>query len=137
MAADVSPYRVAVVQVPPVVLDRAATLERAVAKIDEAAADGAKLVAFPEAFVPGYPDWIWRLRPMPDFSRASEIWGRFLPETVDLEHDDLGPLRKSARDHGITITTGITERDGRFAAICRIGRRSGSRPAATAVSPKK
>jgi len=114
MAADVSPYRVAVVQVPPVVLDRAATLERAVAKIDEAAADGAKLVAFPEAFVPGYPDWIWRLRPMPDFSRASEIWGRFLPETVDLEHDDLGPLRKSARDHGITITTGITERDGRF-----------------------
>jgi nitrilase len=61
-------YRVAVVQVPPVVLDRDGTLARAVARADEAADAGAKLVAFPEAFVPGYPDWVWRLRPGPDYA---------------------------------------------------------------------
>jgi nitrilase len=58
--------RVAVVQKPPVLLDRARTLSGAVASVAEAAAGGAKLVVFPEAFVPGYPVWLWRLRPGSD-----------------------------------------------------------------------
>jgi nitrilase len=107
-------YRVAVVQVAPVVLDRDRTLVRAVAKVDEAADAGAKLVAFPEAFLPGYPDWVWRLRPGTDYATSSEIWGRFLPETVDLERDQLAPLRDAARKRQVTITLGITERDGAF-----------------------
>src|SRR5689334_18004755 len=106
--------KVAVVQTTPVVLDRAATLERAVAKVEEAANEGARLVAFSEAFVPGYPDWIWRLRPRPDFSTTSEIWSRFLGQTVDLEADDLAPLREASRRRDVTIALGINERDGTF-----------------------
>ena len=106
--------KVAVVQVPSVVLDRAATLDRAVAKVEEAASAGARLVAFSEAFVPGYPDWIWRLRPRADFARTAEIWSRFLQETVDLEADDLAPLRAAASRHGVTVAVGINERDGSF-----------------------
>src|SRR5882762_1331965 len=49
-----SPNRVAIVQIPPILLDRAATLAVVVEKIDEAADAGAGLIAFPEAFVPGY-----------------------------------------------------------------------------------
>jgi len=111
---EASPYKVAVVQVPPVFLDREATLARAVAKVDEAADAGARLVAFPEAFVPGYPDWIWRLRPGNDNAESSEIWGRFLPQTVDLERDELAPLREVARRREVTVTLGINERDGEF-----------------------
>ncbi len=107
-------YRVAVVQVPPVLLDREASLARAVAKVDEAADAGAKLVAFPEAFVPGYPEWVWRLRPGTDFAETSEIWRRFLPQTVDLEQDQLAVLRATARRRSVTITVGINERDGSF-----------------------
>jgi nitrilase len=107
-------YRVAVVQVPPVVLDRGATVARVVTKVDEAADGGARLIAFPEAFVPGYPDWVWRLRPGSDFATASDIWARFLPQTVDLEQDDLAPLRDAARRRGVTISVGINERDGSF-----------------------
>ena len=57
------PARVAVVQHPPVLLDRQATLARAVELAEQAARGGASLVVFPEAFVPGYPTWVWRLRP--------------------------------------------------------------------------
>ncbi len=66
-------HRVAAVQVPPVVLDRQATLARAVEKVGEAADNGARLIAFSEAFVPGYPDWIWCLRPTDP--TAADIWG--------------------------------------------------------------
>jgi nitrilase len=113
MDAD-SQYRVAVVQVAPVVLDREATLARAVVRVEEAADAGAKLVAFPEAFVPGYPEWVWRLRPGTDYDETSAIWRRFLPQTVDLERDELAVLRDAARRRGVTVTLGINERDGSF-----------------------
>lgn len=106
-------YRVAVVQVPPVVLDRQATLARAVEKVGEAADHGARLVAFSEAFVSGYPDWIWRLRP-DDFTTTADIWERFLAQTVDLERDELQPLRAVAKLRKVAISVGINEREGSF-----------------------
>jgi len=39
----------------PILLNRAATLDKVMSLAEKAAADGAQLVAFPEAFVPGYP----------------------------------------------------------------------------------
>jgi nitrilase len=112
VGTDAGPFRVAIVQVAPVVLDRDATVARAVSKVDEAADAGASLVGFPEAFVPGYPDWVWRLRPDSDDSFA--IWQRFIPQTVDLERDELAALRDAARRRGVTITLGINEREGSF-----------------------
>ena len=58
-------FKVAVIQQPPVVLDRAQSLKRAAAHVAEAAAAGATLAVFPETFIPCYPAWIWRLRPEP------------------------------------------------------------------------
>ena len=113
MAATDGPVKVAVVQAAPVVLDRAATLELAVAKVEETADAGARLVAFSEAFVPGYPDWIWRLRP-DDFATTSEIWSRFVAQAVDLDADDLAALRDTARRRGLTVALGVNERDGTF-----------------------
>ena len=50
---------VAAVQATPVLLDRDATVERLVASVEAAAESGARLIVFPEAIVPGYPDWVW------------------------------------------------------------------------------
>ena len=51
--------RVAAVQAESVWLDLAGGVEKVISLIGEAAAGGARLVAFPETFIPGYPWWIW------------------------------------------------------------------------------
>jgi nitrilase len=65
--------KIAVVQTPPVLLDREKTLEKAVTLVGEAAAEGADLVVFPETFIPGYPSWMWRLRPGSDMALTNEL----------------------------------------------------------------
>jgi len=106
--------KIAVVQEAPVYLDRAATLDRAVALVGRAAAEGAGLVVFPEAFVPGYPAWVWRLRPGGDWDLSEAIHERLLRNAVNLSDDELAPLREAAAAHGVTIVCGIDERDGDF-----------------------
>ena len=59
-------YKVAVIQESPVFLDKEKTIKKSVSLIGEASNSGAKLIVFPETFIPGYPDWMWRLRPAND-----------------------------------------------------------------------
>ena len=51
-------FIVAAAQATPAFLDRKATLEKATALIFEASKNGARLIVFPEAFFPAYPDWV-------------------------------------------------------------------------------
>ncbi|HEV2028593.1 MAG TPA: nitrilase-related carbon-nitrogen hydrolase, partial [Candidatus Dormibacteraeota bacterium] len=109
-----SPHRVAVIQHPPVTLHRQKTLERGVKLLEEAAAGGARLVSFPETWLPGYPEWIWRLRPGADYELTSEIHGRLIENAVDLKAGDLKPIQAAARRLKVTVSIGIHERDGEF-----------------------
>jgi nitrilase len=109
-----SPHRVAVVQHPPVALHRQETLERAVELLEEAAAGGARLVSFPETWVPGYPEWIWRLRPGDDFQLTGEIHRRLLENAVDLKSGQLKLVQAAARRLKVTVSIGIHEREGEF-----------------------
>jgi nitrilase len=98
--------RVAAVQATPAFLDRSATLQVVADQIALAAEDGAALVAFPESFVPGYPDWIWRRPPMSD----GDWYARFQEQSVDVDGDDLAPVCEAARRAGVWVTLGVTER---------------------------
>ena len=100
----------AVAQLPPVWLDRVATLESCAQSVAKAAAQGARMLVFPECHVPGYPAWIWRLRPGTDMALASELHARLLHEAVDIERGDLAPLCDAARKHRVSVICGIQER---------------------------
>ena len=106
-------HRVAIIQHPPVLLDRAATLARAVALIDEAVAGGARLVVLPETFIPGYPEWVWRVAPN-NYATNGAAFAKLQANSIDLKSDDLAPVTEAARRHGITVVCGIHERDGSF-----------------------
>jgi nitrilase len=109
-----SPHRVAVVQHPPVALNRQKTLARGVELLEEAAEGGARLVSFPEAWVPGYPEWIWRLRPGDDYVLTGDIHRRLLENAVDLKAGQLKPMQAAARRLNLTVSIGVHERDSEF-----------------------
>jgi len=106
--------RIAVVQRPPVFLNRAATLERAASAVHESAQAGASLIVFPETYVPGYPAWIWRLRPGTDMALSEQLHARLRANATSLADDDLAPLRQAARETQTAVVCGIHERDTEF-----------------------
>lgn len=108
------PAKVAVMQKPPAFLDRDRTVARGVELMDEAAGAGATLLVFPEAYVAGYPSWIWRLRPGGDIKLSGELHALLRRNAVDLDRDHLRPLQEAARKHAVTVVMGINEIDGRF-----------------------
>ncbi|WP_306452583.1 nitrilase-related carbon-nitrogen hydrolase, partial [Candidatus Pelagibacter communis] len=55
--------KVAVIQHPPKYLNLQKTIDLGVELIETAAGQGSKLVVFPEAWFPGYPEYVWRLKP--------------------------------------------------------------------------
>ncbi len=85
--------KVAIVQKPPVVLDRDATLVKTVGHMDEAAGQDAQLVVFPETYVPGYPDWAWMIHPVLDRNSRSLIYDRLLANSADVDGGDSASAR--------------------------------------------
>lgn len=103
--------RIAIVQRPPVLLNREASLRRAVDSTAEAAAAGAKLVVFPECFLPGYPSWVWRTAAGKDGALMGRLHTRLLESAIDIGAGDLQPLCAAARSHGVTVVCGLDEQD--------------------------
>jgi len=106
--------KLAIAQVSPEFLDRERTIQKAVGLVEEAVASGAEMIVFPEAFIPGYPAWIWRLRPGSDWGVSEALHARLLQNAVNLESDQMAPLCDVARKHGITVVCGMNERESRL-----------------------
>jgi nitrilase len=103
---------VAIAQIAPVWLDRAATLAKMAAQVTEAGQSGARLVVFGEAVLPGYPFWIEHT----DGARFESplqmaMFAHYVDQSVDIEGGDLDPLRRAAREAGIWVSVGCIERD--------------------------
>lgn len=106
--------KIAVCQKPPVLLDLKATMDRALETLDEAASEGAQLIVFPEAYLPGYPTWIWRLRPGADMALGNTLHGELRKNSVDIMAGGLKPLTEAARKHGVVVVMGLNEIDSEF-----------------------
>lgn len=105
---------IAIVQSPPVFMDKTRSIQLAVDKITESAKKGAELVVYSESFLPGYPAWIWRLRPGSDWALCAQLHERLLDNSINVESDDLNPLYQAARQHKVTIVCGINERENQL-----------------------
>jgi len=106
--------KVAVIQKPPVLCDLEATMAGAIADVKEAAAQGARLIVFPEAHLPGYPTWIWRLRPGGDMAASGALHARLRENAVDLAGGGLRPLCDAAAEADVTVVCGLNEIDREF-----------------------
>jgi len=104
--------KVAVIQEPPVYLDLEQSMNRAVELISESARKGCELVVFPEAWLPGYPTFVWRLPPGSGMGKTDELYARLLANCVDLSKDGLAPLQSAAKEYGVVIVLGYQEVDG-------------------------
>lgn len=105
-----STIKVAAVQKPPVFLNKEKTIESACGFIKEAAKKGARLIVFPEAFISGYPDWVWTVPPS-QRKQINELYLNFLESAVVIGEKSLEPLLKTAKENGVYVAMGINERN--------------------------
>jgi nitrilase len=104
---------VAAVQATPVFLDLEASLQKALGLIEKAAAEGAQLVVFPEAFLPAWPAWVDEVLPGEDAA-----WHvRLLEQSVVVPGPVTEQLGAAARRAGVFLVMGVDEREERGSTI--------------------
>ena len=105
--------RVAVVQAAPVSFDRDCTIAKVRALTAEAAARGARLVVFPEAFVSAYPRGMTFGAVIGDRSaEGRECCRRYWESSVDVPGPATDTLGEIARETNAHLVIGVIERDG-------------------------
>ena len=100
----------AAVQATPVFLDRDATVDKVAVLTKEAASNGARIIVFPETFVPAYPDWVWRA---PAWNEPFEaLTGRLREQAVVVPSRTTDALGKTAKAAKAYLSIGVNELDG-------------------------
>jgi nitrilase len=110
-----SQVKVAVVQAAPVLFDRAASVAKVARLSREAAAQGAQLILFPEAYIPAYPRGL-------SFgtvvgSRSPEgrrTWEAYWQQAVEIPGPAVTALGEAARAAQAYLAVGVIERDGQY-----------------------
>jgi len=105
-------HRVAVVQAGPVPFDRPRTLARALSLIAEAAAQGAELLVFPEAFLTAYPKGLdFGARVGMRSPEGRREFRRYFESAIDVPGPETEALAAAARQHGVYLVIGAIERE--------------------------
>jgi predicted amidohydrolase len=106
-------YRAAAVQAAPVWFDVDATIEKTIHLVTEAAENGARLIAFPEAWVPGYPAHIYGSAGW-DHKESKEVHRELMENSLTLTGPQMEKLCEAARGNNAMLVVGINERDDRY-----------------------
>lgn len=105
--------KVAVVQAAPFLFDREATVEKTCHLTAEAAAQGAKLILFPEAFIPAYPRGLTFGTVVGSRSpQGRDTWQAYYSNAVDIPSPATEVLGAAARQAKVYLVVGVIERDG-------------------------
>lgn len=102
--------KAAAAQLSPIFLDKEKTVTKACSAILEAGEKGANLIVFPEAFLSGYPDWVW-LIPNSKGAALNELYIKLVENAVSVPDQATNQLCKAAKKAGINVVMGMNERN--------------------------
>ncbi|MDM4209957.1 carbon-nitrogen hydrolase family protein [Klebsiella spallanzanii] len=103
---ELAKFTAAAVQASPVFLDTDATVDKACRLIAEAASNGAKLVAFPEVFIAGYPYWSWVMNPV----EGSPWFEKLCRSAIEVPGPEIRKIAQAAARHKVNVVIGVNER---------------------------
>ncbi|WP_396180716.1 carbon-nitrogen hydrolase family protein [Flavobacterium sp.] len=106
-------FKAATVQTSPVFLNVEKTVDKAISFIKEAASNQAKLIAFPEVFISGYPYWNWIMTPV----QGSKWYEELYKNSVDIAGPEIQKLCLAAKENDMHVVIGINERGSSFGEI--------------------
>lgn len=105
--------RAAVVQDAPVAFQPAETVAKTVALIEAAAAQGAQVVVFPEAFLGGYPKGVdFGARVGMRSPEGRQAFQHYWESAIDVPGPVTHTLGEVARTHQLHLVIGVIEREG-------------------------
>jgi nitrilase len=102
--------KIAAAQLAPVFLNKEKTVPKACKAIAEAGEKGCKLIVFPEAFISGYPDWVW-LVPNSNGAVLNELYVELVNNAVSIPDQTTAKLCQAAKSAGVNVVIGVHERN--------------------------
>ncbi|THV07653.1 carbon-nitrogen hydrolase [Dendrothele bispora CBS 962.96] len=115
-SADTRKFKVAAVQAEPVWLDLQGGVEKTIRIIREAAAEGAKIIGFPEVFIPGYPWTPWSNT----FVEAAPVLKEYQANALPLHSPEMERICEAVKEADVNIVLGFAERDGASLYIAQV-----------------
>ena len=104
--------RVAAIQASPIYLDLSPSVDKALALIEQAKQRGAKVVVFPETWLPGYPAWLDCCRDVAlwDHEPTKKVYARLRDNSVEVPGPVTQALADSARENEVVLNISVHER---------------------------
>ncbi|KAI1609557.1 aliphatic nitrilase [Exophiala viscosa] len=97
--------RIAAAQYEPEWLDLQASVKKACSIIDEAGKEGVKILGFSEAFIPGYPAWIWH-RPVDPVLAT-----KYIQNSLAVDSEEMRTIQACAAKNKVVVALGFSEND--------------------------
>lgn len=100
--------KVAALQAEPVWLDLDKTVDKTISLIEEAASNGAQLLAFPEVWIPGYPYYIWVHRFAENLPRMTQ----YASNSLCVDSSQMRRIQQACKENSIYVSLGFAEKVG-------------------------
>lgn len=108
MTSHLQTFRVAAIQMAPVLFDRDATTAKIVKIIEKCGREDIRLAVFPETIIPNYPYFAWLQPP----AVIADLHERLYQQAVDVPGPVTDALSAAAKASGTVTVIGVNERDG-------------------------
>jgi nitrilase len=109
----IEPVKIALAQASPAFFNKDETLQKIHDIARETGRHNARLVVFPEAFLPGYPrGFNFGVHVGNRTDEGRELWQRYHDQSFDMDGPEMAQMADTARQANIFISAGVVEKDG-------------------------